>query len=298
MSPSSDIINRDSSEAAGGVDLGFLSMIGSTLNLSSRHQTDADFTVDPEGGGPEADGDEFANDEDATSSNRGKKSRTTGVIKGLCLLGVAAAIVGVAVPHKNKAAATNANFAKTPKSAKSGKCSKEVDGGGWKKVRHVPAKWDVDNNGVDIPAWHPATDSLAGTDTYGLDANGKPESDDTPWSLEFANAVPTWGDNNDEFLFATGDCKKWVVATKDAVIGENYNLDGRTIKLSSTNKNTYVAKWYNRAAKPEDPWVSITGHSQSIVPCLILYGENGEKGNACAIEQNDGADVYIRKATP
>lgn len=242
---------------------------------------------------------------DATSSNRGKKSRTTGVIKGLCLLGVAAAIVGVAVPHKNKAAATNvktvnANFAKTPKSAKSGKCSK-VDGGGWKKVRHVPAEWDVDNDPTNPnkSTWHPATDSLAGTDTYGLDANGKPESDDTPWSLEFAIAVPTWGDNNDEFLFATGDCKKWVVATKDAVIGANYDISvERTIKLSSTNKNSYVATWFNRANQPEDPWISIADHVASVKPCLMLYGENQNEVHTCAIEQNDGADVYIRKATP
>ncbi len=158
-----------------------------------------------------------------------------------------------------------------------------IDGGGWTLVRHVPAS----TSGTAL--WHPAIDRLAGTVTYGTI-----NQDDHPWSIKFDGdtVVQDW----DQFMFATGDCKKWLVATKDEVIGEFYTDDPRTIEMSSTNTNSYQAKWYNRDGVSEDPWVSIVDHAAAIPACLILYGEDSWNGDqTCSVEQNDGANVYIRK---
>ena len=77
------------------------------------------------------------------------------------------------------------------------RCS-ALDGGNWVRVRHVGAG----------NSWHPATDRLRGTDTYG---NG--DDSDGAWSKNFEASVPGY----DQFLFATGDCKKWLISSKDSV---------------------------------------------------------------------------------
>jgi hypothetical protein len=155
-----------------------------------------------------------------------------------------------------------------------------VAGGGWTLVRHVPAG----------NSWHPSTDRLAGTETYGDSTD-----DSAPWSLDFETTVPSW----DEFMFATGDCTKWLAATKDAVTGAFYTNELRTIEMSSTNTNTYQATWYNRAGASEDPWVSIVDHAAAIPACLILYGEDSFQGDqTCSLQQNDGANVYVRNSAP
>jgi hypothetical protein len=127
---------------------------------------------------------------------------------------------------------------------------------------------------------------LAGTDTYGVSTD-----DSAPWSVDFETAVSGWN----QFLFATGDCTKWLVATKEAVIEDFYTDALRTIEMSSTNTASYQAKWYNRVGALEDPWVSIVDHAAAIPACLILYGENSWDGDqTCSLQQNGGADVYIR----
>ena len=85
--------------------------------------------------------------------------------------------------------------------------------GGWGRVRHVPAG----------DTWHPATDDLAGTDEYGVEG-----SDEAAWSVKFSSKVPE-NCPYEEFLFATGDCTKWLVATVDAAIGERYDGARRPI---------------------------------------------------------------------
>ena len=58
---------------------------------------------------------------------------------------------------------------------------------GWRLVRYLP----------ECDHWHPATDHLAGTESYGDPAGGGGEA----WSVPFGDF--------DEFLFATGDCTRW-----------------------------------------------------------------------------------------
>ncbi|KAK1742162.1 hypothetical protein QTG54_006727 [Skeletonema marinoi] len=156
----------------------------------------------------------------------------------------------------------------------------QLYGGGWTRVRHVPA-------GI---TWHPATDSLAGTEVYGTES-----IDSAPWSVDFESKVAGYN----EFLFATGDCTKWLVATTDAVIGETYGSASRPILASSDNASPYSAVWLNRANQVEDPWVSIIDHVPAIGAGKILYGENGYGGahSANILPSSAGADVYVRVST-
>ena len=154
----------------------------------------------------------------------------------------------------------------------------QLHGGGWIRVRHVPAG----------NTWHPATDSLAGTEVYGTES-----FDSAPWSVDFESKVAGYN----EFLFATGDCTKWLAATTDAVIGSNYDLSvTREILASSDIPSPYSAKWYNRADIPEDPWVSIIDHGPAIGAGKILYGEAsyGSSHAANILPSSGGADVYVR----
>eukprot|EP00984_Skeletonema_dohrnii_P037607 scaffold39855_cov161-Skeletonema_dohrnii-CCMP3373.AAC.1 len=157
----------------------------------------------------------------------------------------------------------------------------QLSGGGWVRVRHVPAG----------DTWHPANDTLAGTEVY-----GDSSIECAPWSVEFASTVVGYN----EFLFATGDCSKWLAATTDAVIGSNYDRsEERKILASSDNEFTYSAKWLNRPDKDEDPWVSIINHIDARDDGKILYGEASYGGDHAAniLPLNDGADVYIRNRT-
>ena len=79
----------------------------------------------------------------------------------------------------------------------------KIDGGGWILVRHVPAG----------NSWHKATDQLKGTDVYGTPCGATCNKE---WSVKFAHQ------QFDQFLFATGDEKKWLIADKDDVTGGWY----------------------------------------------------------------------------
>lgn len=152
------------------------------------------------------------------------------------------------------------------------------DGFGWVRVRHVPAGGN----------WHPAYDNLAGTAEYGTEG-----VDDQPWSIKFSSKFPeTEGCSFDLFLFASGDCTKWLVATPDAVNGENYSNAYRTIIASSESASSYSARWYNRGSS-EDPWVSTIDHGPAVSQNKIVYGE-ASNGYHVHNLNNGGADVYVR----
>ncbi len=157
-------------------------------------------------------------------------------------------------------------------------CANSIYGGEWVRVRHIPA---------ESTTWHPATDRLAGTAEYGT------ESDDSAaWSVNFASKVPA-GCSYNEFLFATGDCTKWLVATTDAVIGEEYSNADRPI-IASSDGSDYVAKWFNRGGNL-DPWVSIVDHGDAIAQAKMVYGEGiSNTYYIDSFQSNGGADVYIR----
>jgi hypothetical protein len=149
--------------------------------------------------------------------------------------------------------------------------------GGWRRVRHLPPS----------DSWHPATDSLAGTDQY-----GNASLDSAAWSVSFGTF--------DEFLFATGDGQKWLMATKASVVGEIYSDSPRTIMRSSISSAEYQAKWHNRGYPYlEDPWVSLTDHAGAIADGGLLYGENSfnQATHTWTIRSNGGMDVFVRSAT-
>ena len=145
---------------------------------------------------------------------------------------------------------------------------------GWRLVRHVPAGSN----------WHPAKDHLEGTEVY-----GNPECHDEPWSVPFGEF--------DEFLFATGDLSKWLVATKAAVTGEYYENEYRTIIASSCSAEPYQVRWYNRPEVSEDPWVSLEDHHTAISGNNLLYGGASFdwESHITSVRDFGGANVYVRK---
>jgi hypothetical protein len=66
-------------------------------------------------------------------------------------------------------------------------CENTLQGGGWLLVRRV-------KQGA---TWHPATDNLAGTETYGI--YGSDTADST-----FSIAYSSWLTTSTKFMFATG----------------------------------------------------------------------------------------------
>jgi len=155
----------------------------------------------------------------------------------------------------------------------------DILGGGWNLVRRVKAGY----------TWHPANDQLQGTSVYGTFVND-PTADATFSKAYDVNSVA-------EFLFATGDGTKWLVASKNSVMGPQYyeNQD-RSIIASSRNIGPHTAKWYRRAGVWEDPWVSLTDHHSAIGSGDILYG-GGSYGNdhaATVLPHRNGANVFVR----
>ena len=155
--------------------------------------------------------------------------------------------------------------------------AKNIDGGGWKLVRHVPAGG----------RWHKATDQLRGTEVYGSPCGATCNQE---WSVKFNT------EKFNQFLFATGDESKWLIADKNVVTGGYYSNNPRLILKSSTNPRSYKAKWYRRQGSKEDPWISLTDHGPAIGQGNILYGEN-HFGGAHAnniLPKRKGANVFIR----
>jgi hypothetical protein len=150
-------------------------------------------------------------------------------------------------------------------------------GSDWQRVRHVPAG----------NTWHPATDQLRGTSTYGTSGD-----DTTAWSTPFDFTTVSF------FLFSTGDKQKWLVVSKDELMGEDGNLyyanELRTFLASSLGEGAKQARWYRRDGVLEDPWVSLTDHHDAIISGDMVYGGKGSvdhTSNTVAVHQ--GADVYI-----
>merc|ERR1719277_268462 len=107
-------------------------------------------------------------------------------------------------------------------------CGSEIDGGGWKLVRHTKG----------TGGWGPFIDHLAGTEELG-DASSSVYDD---WSVSWTVQCTT------QMLFAFGDCSQWLITTPDAVNGENYANQPRSVIKSSSNPNPHSVKWYNRGA--------------------------------------------------
>ena len=154
----------------------------------------------------------------------------------------------------------------------------KIDGGGWTLVRHVPAG----------NKWHKATDLLTGTEAYGTPCGATCNKE---WSTKFDKA------KFNQFLFATGDERKWLISSKNEVTGSYYTNSPRLIYKSSINSNSYRARWYRRKELPgEDPWITLTDWSSAVAQGNILYGA-GHYGGVYAskiLPSYKGANVFIR----
>ena len=102
-------------------------------------------------------------------------------------------------------------------------------------------------------------------------------------------------------MFATGDGELWMVinATRNGVDG-TYSNDDRTILSSSSSLTSYSAKMYNRDGQSEDPWLSLSDHSQAVTAGEILYGGNSVGGThaSAVLPSHNGANVFIRSLAP
>lgn len=179
--------------------------------------------------------------------------------------------------HDSGASITSVRWTNETSASMSG-CAKGIDGGGWSLVRHVPAG----------NQWYKATDQLAGTDSYGNYEDGPLGNEG--FSVKFDTVAFS------EFLFATGDCTKWLVAKKSEVTGGFYTNVNKQILKSSTKSASYYAKWYRRSGNAEDPWISLTDHTSAIASGDILYGENRYSGDHATkvLPGHKGANVFIR----
>lgn len=153
--------------------------------------------------------------------------------------------------------------------------SPPIDGGGWSLVRHSSAS-----------SWHTATDQLVGTSTYGDRAGG--HNGALAWSIKFDNTP------FDEFLFATGDEKKWLIASKEQVLPEYYSESPsniRTITKSSESDQSSLATW-ERTKNVAALFISLTNLAEE-QRGNILYAEDGWDGP----RHKSGANVFIREAS-
>eukprot|EP01084_Bolivina_argentea_P178991 309325_1 len=119
---------------------------------------------------------------------------------------------------------------------------------GWTLVRAI---------GPTHLVWYPNADHVQGTDVAA--DNGA----DIYNIGTFSDVVAGFN----QYLFITGDCSTWLIASKDAVNGGFYgdpNPEYRTICASSESTEPYQALWYNRQFDGADPWISTIDHSDAI----------------------------------
>ena len=150
-------------------------------------------------------------------------------------------------------------------------------GTGWTLVRRVKKGHK----------WHPATDFLRGTASYGKP--GRLPDSDVTWTKKFHK------EKFDEFLFSTGDNALWLVAQKKVVWHQGRNFKAKILLSSKSPNAPSWARWYNRGGFfDEDPWISIIDHDKAKSTGLMLYGENSARAFTQALEQHKGANVWIR----
>jgi len=146
----------------------------------------------------------------------------------------------------------------------------DIDYGGWRLVRYMPGG----------RAFHPATDNLAGNDVY-----GDPSDMSAAWSVRF-NTIRS---NDHQFLFAIGNCEKWLIADAAVVMANSWGYAQRSIYKSSLNDFKYTAGWWKRNSHLEDPWISLEDHDTSKTNGGLVYGEN-----SFIFHRHNGLSVYIR----
>merc|ERR1719232_250091 len=155
----------------------------------------------------------------------------------------------------------------------------------WVRVRHVPG-----NN-----VWYSYYDNLEGNI-----ARGTPYDDHVEWTVKFEEAVPGYN----QFLFATGDKKKWLVVSKDTAFGDfKPEMRDRNILASSEKPyHDYYVGWSNGDTEKDfGPFISlhtpfnIAENKYESGLGICLYAGNRFPDEAGLLQTHNGADVYIRK---
>ena len=106
--------------------------------------------------------------------------------------------------------------------------------------------------------------------------------------------------NFTQFLFATGDGAQWLVASKEAVVGEYYSSDAaRDITQSVTEPwNHTEGHWLFREGHSVDPLVSLNGGSEDTYTSgavkHLLYAEASYGKNTQMLTTHNGLNVYVR----
>jgi len=96
----------------------------------------------------------------------------------------------------------------------------------------------------------------------------------------------------DQYMFTSGDFSRWLVCSKDSIIGWYSNGNRPILKSSRTSTPTY-GRWYRRTPyNPEDPWVSLGNYNDE-----VIYGANSHGGNDSILRYKGGAKVFIRDST-
>ena len=195
----------------------------------------------------------------------------------LFLFLAAAILIGITILVKiSRDGSYSSPSSSSADSSKKNDLTDSIDGGFWTAVRCVSSKEG---------AWHPATDNLRGTESYGTVSSWE---DDTTWSA-------SWSFDNDGFtqvLLALTDFSYWLVVDSSTLFQYGAPLEA-TILASSASSNQTFAQWYIREGNTEDPWASVYDHSASD-PGMV-YGENSKKGHMEHLGKNGiGACVWLR----
>ena len=85
-----------------------------------------------------------------------------------------------------------------------------------------------------------------------------------------------------------------MIASKTAVIGDWYSNEEREVLQSSLINEIHTVRWYRRQNQPEDPWISLLDHHATGGFDSMVYGEASSSGHIKSVEDNNGANVYIR----
>ncbi len=163
------------------------------------------------------------------------------------------------------------------------------DSAGWTLVRRVSHT---------ASAWHPATDSLMGTDVYGTYTSN--QTADATFSINFNNAVSGW----DQILLITGDRQKWMIINKSEILTTSASAFYIQVLASHESATAYNVLIYNRpSGATEDPWLSALDHHYGGRSAgtdddihSMLYGENSFAEWDYWLDNRLGANVFIRNS--
>jgi hypothetical protein len=105
------------------------------------------------------------------------------------------------------------------------------------------------------------------------------------------------------FRFSTGDETKWLIASRDSVIGSFYGWAQRPVECSSSSETAAYSAQFVFSDAPEHPWVTLLVHSDEVENGFV-YGEGSccwlgspADGHSYNVMHHNGANVFIGNFT-